>query len=61
MRKSHRTKVGRRKVIRQQQRIIDMLAKQLSDFIDDEIVNDMIAKWEEPSEDEGFDKIIHVS
>lgn len=29
--------------------------------IPDEIVNDMISKYEEPSESEGFDKIIHVS
>jgi predicted kinase len=28
--------------------------------IPDEIVNDMITRWEEPTEDEGFDKIIHV-
>lgn len=28
--------------------------------IPDEVVNDMIARWEEPSEDEGFDKIIYV-
>ena len=28
--------------------------------IPDEIVNDMIERWEEPSESEGFDKIIHV-
>lgn len=28
--------------------------------IPDEIVNDMIARWEEPSEDEGFDNIIYV-
>jgi predicted kinase len=28
--------------------------------IPDEVVNDMITRWEEPTEDEGFDKIIHV-
>jgi predicted kinase len=29
--------------------------------IPDEIVKDMIARWEEPSTSEGFDKIIYVS
>ena len=29
--------------------------------IPDEVMKSMIAKWEEPSESEGFDKIIHVS
>lgn len=28
--------------------------------IPDEVINNMISKWEEPSEDEGFDKIIFV-
>jgi predicted kinase len=28
--------------------------------IPDEVMNNMISKWEEPSEDEGFDKIIYV-
>lgn len=29
--------------------------------IPDEIIKDMISRWEEPSSDEGFDKIIYVS
>lgn len=28
--------------------------------IPDEVISNMISKWEEPSEDEGFNKIIHV-
>lgn len=29
--------------------------------IPDEVIKDMISRWEEPTEAEGFDKIIHVS
>ena len=43
-----------------QKELTRRLANRPGKTIPDEIINDMIRKWEEPSETEGFDKIIHV-
>jgi predicted kinase len=40
--------------------LIRRLGSRPGKTIPDEVVNDMITRWEEPTEDEGFDKIIHV-
>ena len=44
-----------------QQELSRRLSNRPGKNIPDEVIKSMIDKWEEPSEDEGFDKIIHVS
>lgn len=44
-----------------QQELSRRLTSRPGKNIPDEVIKSMIDKWEEPSEDEGFDKIIHVS
>jgi len=44
-----------------QQELSRRLASRPGKTIPNEVIQTMINKWEEPTEDEGFDKIIHVS